>query len=126
MRGSSSAGPSPETETGSVSLHLGRESVRGGLSTDNPHLVSITDTSASPFALFRLTGPLANGLQEGRHPRSTMRDRQVRRSTRCVQHHPIIVPPARFNATAADIMRLLAAAVTAHNQINAQRLWLTC
>jgi hypothetical protein len=43
-----------------------------------------------------------------------------------VQHHPIIVPPARFNATAADIMRLLAAAVTAHNQINAQRLWLTC
>jgi hypothetical protein len=30
-----------------------------------------------------------------------------------------IVPPAKFNAVATDIMRLLASAVTKHNQIKA-------
>jgi hypothetical protein len=34
---------------------------------------------------------------------------------------PTITAPSRFNAVAAEIMRLLAAAVTMHNQIRAQR-----
>ena len=33
-----------------------------------------------------------------------------------------IVPPAKFNAVAAEIMRLLASAVTAYNQYKARRL----
>jgi hypothetical protein len=34
---------------------------------------------------------------------------------------PTITAPSRFNAVAAEIVRLLAAAVTVHNQIRAQR-----
>jgi hypothetical protein len=33
---------------------------------------------------------------------------------------PSIVQPSKFNAVAAEIMRLLAAAVTKHNQLKAQ------
>jgi hypothetical protein len=33
-----------------------------------------------------------------------------------------IIPPAKFNAVAAEIMRLLACAVTAYNQHKARRL----
>jgi hypothetical protein len=36
--------------------------------------------------------------------------------------HTTIVPPAKFNAVAAEIMRLLASAVTAYNQYKARRL----
>jgi hypothetical protein len=36
--------------------------------------------------------------------------------------HATVVQPARFNAAAAEIMRLLASAVTAYNQHKARRL----
>jgi hypothetical protein len=36
--------------------------------------------------------------------------------------HATVVQPARFNAVAAEIMRLLASAVTAYNQHKARRL----
>jgi hypothetical protein len=36
--------------------------------------------------------------------------------------HATVVQSARFNAVAAEIMRLLASAVTAHNQHKARRL----
>jgi hypothetical protein len=36
--------------------------------------------------------------------------------------HATVVQPARFNAVAAEIMRLLASAVTASNQHKARRL----
>jgi hypothetical protein len=36
--------------------------------------------------------------------------------------HATVVQPARFNAVAAEIMRLLAFAVTAYNQHKARRL----
>jgi hypothetical protein len=36
--------------------------------------------------------------------------------------HPTVVQPAKFNPVAAEIMRLLASAVTAYNQHKARRL----
>jgi hypothetical protein len=36
--------------------------------------------------------------------------------------HATVVQPAKFNAVAAEIMRLLASAVTAYNQHKARRL----